>query len=474
MSKKRIFCLLSLLLCIGAVSALADSVWKNSFALGQPEEWYGSEEALRIAENVLLYQKNSGGWPKNEEMHEVLTEEQKAYLMQSKGDLSCLDNGATTTEMRYLAKVYSHVPDARYLEAFRRGLECLLEAQSLCGNGWPQYWPRRGGNSGKSYSNFITFNDNVVVNILRMLQDVMSNSGDFANITDESTRQKAKESFDKGMQCILECQIRTDDGALTVWCAQHDPETLLPAVARNYEMPSYSGAESAEILLFLMSLEQPSEAIVRAVEGGVRWYESHVLRDKALESFVNVSGEPDKRLVDAPGKRLWGRFVQIGGEMGQRTYEALFDYLERYGSTRTVEYQGNSYRYRDVDNARNSYDPTMAELPIYCPKSSEEGCSYRFAYSYNDAEPQVDANGVPMRTSLNTYDRTTYSFVGTWGEKVLTRYERWKRIHGTTVLHRVTEQKECVMTDAYNIGGQRVPAQYDGIRISKGKKTLMR
>ncbi len=27
--------------------------------------WFGTEEAKKVAENVLLYQRNIGGWPKN-------------------------------------------------------------------------------------------------------------------------------------------------------------------------------------------------------------------------------------------------------------------------------------------------------------------------------------------------------------------------------------------------------------------------
>ena len=75
---KRFFGIISFLfISIGSQTVFADSEWKNSFALGQQKEWYGSDEAIRIAENVLLYQKETGGWPKNEEMHEVLTESQK-------------------------------------------------------------------------------------------------------------------------------------------------------------------------------------------------------------------------------------------------------------------------------------------------------------------------------------------------------------------------------------------------------------
>ena len=450
-----------------SVAAQADSTWKNSYALNQSDEWYGSEEAVRIAENVLIYQRNSGGWPKNEEMHVVLTEEQKQAVIAKKNDLSCFDNGATTTEMRFLAKVYRKIPDSRYREAFNRGLNCILEAQSLCGSGWPQYWPKRGGSAGSSYSDFITFNDNLATNILLLMRDIIKDSGDFHDITDSVTRQKAQESFDKGLQCILDCQIRDDSGRLTVWCAQHDPATLLPAVARNYEMPSYSGCESANILTFLMSISNPSEAVKQAVEGGIRWFEENAIHDKALEDFINERGESDKRIVDAKGSRLWGRFVQIGGEIGRKTYDALFAYLDKHGSTRTYVVNEKVCKYSDADNARNSYDPSRADQPIYCPKSQDPGCAYRFAYNYNDTEPVADANGVMLPTSLNTYDRTTYSFVGTWGEKLVNAYKNWKNTvsddmtePGNTVVYTLEENQTFV-------SGTTI--RYDNITLTYGE-----
>lgn len=428
-SMKNIFLIITLC-CLFNITIKADSYWKNKFALGQTEEWYGSDEAVRVAENVLIYQRNSGGWPKNIEMHEELTSQQKEEIKNQKGELSCFDNGATTTEMRFLAKVYRHIPDSRYIEAFRKGLNCIIEAQSLCGSGWPQYWPRRGGSAGALYSNFITFNDNVMTNILEMLRDVFNDNGDFADIADAETRQQAQECFDKGVQCILDCQIRKDNGELAVWCAQHDPVTLLPAVGRNYEMPSYSGGESVNILTFLMSIDNPSEEVKQAIKSGVRWFDDNALEDKAIEEFINDAGEKDKRMIDAPGQRLWGRFVQIGGETGRRTYEALFEYLEKYGDTRTYNINGKTVKYRDVDNARNSYDPNMADQPICCPKNQDAGCAYRFAYNFNDTPPVEDENGVMLPTSLSTYDRTTYTFIDKWGQRLTGIYNAWLEKNG--------------------------------------------
>ena len=39
------------------------------------------------------------------------------------------------------------------------------------------------------------------------------------------------EAFDRGVDCILKCQIKTD-GKLTAWCAQHDEIDLSPRPAR--------------------------------------------------------------------------------------------------------------------------------------------------------------------------------------------------------------------------------------------------
>jgi pectinesterase len=46
----------------------------------RPESWYGSEEALRIAGNVLLYEREVRGWPKNTPMHLPLSEAEKQEL----------------------------------------------------------------------------------------------------------------------------------------------------------------------------------------------------------------------------------------------------------------------------------------------------------------------------------------------------------------------------------------------------------
>src|SRR5690606_13569324 len=120
---------------------------------------------------------------------------------------------------------------------------------------------------GDFYSRHITYNDDAMVNILKFLNEIFSNSKSFRSLNmDDVKKEKAKKAFDKGIDCILKTQIVVD-GEPTVWCAQHDEDTFAPAKARTYELPSFSGAESASIVMLLMDIENPSKEIVAAVEG---------------------------------------------------------------------------------------------------------------------------------------------------------------------------------------------------------------
>src|SRR5437867_1133925 len=89
-----------------------DSIpWKD--VLRQKPVWYSSDDAVRIADNVLIYQRDTGGWPKNINMARPLTERERNELIEGKRELdSTIDNSATYTQLAFLARVYS----ARKLE----------------------------------------------------------------------------------------------------------------------------------------------------------------------------------------------------------------------------------------------------------------------------------------------------------------------------------------------------------------------
>ena len=85
-----------------------DKSWR-SITERKEGSWFASEEAKAIAENVLLYQRDIGGWPKNIQMQNPLSDNEKQELMALKKDQHevTTDNGATIQEMLFLSKMYS-------------------------------------------------------------------------------------------------------------------------------------------------------------------------------------------------------------------------------------------------------------------------------------------------------------------------------------------------------------------------------
>src|SRR6056300_474123 len=120
-------------------SQIIDKSWKNIIN-NKEDAWFASKEAKEIAENVLLYQRNIGGWPKNIQMHQPVSKEKKAKLVQLKKSSrnATTDNGATYQEMLFLSKINQFQPDIKYKKAFLKGLDYLLKAQYDNG-GWPQF-----------------------------------------------------------------------------------------------------------------------------------------------------------------------------------------------------------------------------------------------------------------------------------------------------------------------------------------------
>lgn len=275
--------------------------WGNGI-LRQPATFYGSAEALRIAEAVLRYQSAEGGWPKNLDLTiDPGTPENLARLVDGKANT--IDNGGTTMPIRYLAQVNAAHPDPRYRAAVERGLDYLFRAQYPNG-GWPQFFPLREG----YYSN-ITFNDDAMVHVIELLRDVAHGQKEFAFV-DTGRREAAALAVRKGLDVILRTQIKVD-GKLAGWCAQYDPQTLSPAWARKYEPPSLSGGETVGIVRLLMTFDTTPQ-IAAAINGAVQWLEKAAVRNLRVEDFVNAEGQPDRRAVAAKGSpRIWARFYEL-------------------------------------------------------------------------------------------------------------------------------------------------------------------
>jgi PelA/Pel-15E family pectate lyase len=274
---------------------------------------YKSSDVSSIADNILLYQKTNGGWPKNYDMLAILTKEQRDALLISKAESSTtFDNGATHEQVEYLARAYALTRDPRHKDACLRGLDFILSAQYPNG-GWPQFFPDTSG-----YRKFITFNDDAMIGVMRVLFDITQGRKHFAFV-DAARRVRIQEAFEKGINAILKCQI-VENGTPTAWCQQHDHIDFRPQYARSYELPSTTGGESADVVLFLMEIPKPSSQIVAAIQHAVRWFEKSQIHGISVQEvkapraqFMFHSADFDRVVVEDPkAPPIWARFYELG------------------------------------------------------------------------------------------------------------------------------------------------------------------
>ena len=282
----------ALLVIAGAVSAQAAPIAPWGFYSQKPDDWFSSDKGREIIANVLSWQDVEGAWVKNQD------NTAKPFTGDIKELRGTFDNGATTPEIRFLSRAYRITEDQRCLDAVNKGLDLILKAQYPTG-GWPQSYP-----PDQQYHRFITFNDDAMTRLMMLLRDVTT-THDF-DFLDANRVAALKQSFQKGIQCILKCQIVVN-GKLTVWCAQHDDKDLRPQHGRTYELVSLSGAESSGILELLMSLDNPSPEVIRAVKSGTEWYAA-----SKVTGIRQIWVDGDKKAIeDEDAPPLWGRFYDI-------------------------------------------------------------------------------------------------------------------------------------------------------------------
>jgi PelA/Pel-15E family pectate lyase len=286
-------------------------------SINQPR--YQPTELTAIADNILLYQKDNGGWPKNYDMFAILTPAQKDSLIKVKPiPNTTFDNGTTYSHVACLADVYKVTKVEKYKESAQKGLDYIMAAQYDNG-GWPQYYPLEN-----NYSRHITYNDDVYAGIMKVLKDITDGKATY-DFVDANHRIKIKASYEKGLACILKTQIN-DNGKPTAWCQQHDEVTLQPAWARTFEPPSICNRESVEIVLLLMSITNPSKEIIESVQNAVTWFNASKIFGivvKTLPAPVMVTkfriSKTDKVVVKDPkAPPIWTRYYEL------KTHRPLF------------------------------------------------------------------------------------------------------------------------------------------------------
>lgn len=340
-----------------------------------PEAWYASAEALQIAHDIVTYQVPDGGWSKNINMAAGPRAPGNRYdtnnlnRFSAPGDfdapldpnwnyIATLDNDATWTQIRFLARVttallaaHREAEAAPFRASVERGVEYLLHAQYPNG-GWPQVWPLEG-----TYHDAITMNDDAMIHAVEILHKVADGAPDYAFLPKPLVK-RAQPAAQRGIGCLLRLQV-AEKGVKTVWADQYDALTLKPTSARNYEMAALTSSESVSIADFFMGLKDPTPAEAAAVRGAAAWFQKVEIygyrwgSGNYLADRLSLQG---RMLEKDPGAGpIWSRFYQIGtnlpifGDRNQKIYDNVneisrerrngYDWYNSQGVAMLAEYK---------------------------------------------------------------------------------------------------------------------------------------
>jgi len=291
--------LIGILFLLTAAGANAQDYGEWSALLGKNDAWFASDaQAITIGDLIVQYQLSDGGWRKGQD------------VTSGEWSKSTVDNDATTSQIIFLARLYKARNTAKYLTSLQKGIDLFLNNQYSNG-GFPQIFSASSG----SYHTHITFNDGAMVKIMDILLDASLQRNHFT-VIDNSRAAKAKTAVEKGVDVILNSQIVFTNGTKTAWCQQHDRNTLAPASARAYELPSVSGSESVGIVDFLKRYHtslgnNPRVDVVQAINAAVTWMTNVRIVGYKVEN-ITTDGAADRVLVSSSSSdTLWARFYEL-------------------------------------------------------------------------------------------------------------------------------------------------------------------
>lgn len=274
---------------------------------------YAADQVREIAENVLLHQRDNGGWPPNWDPARIIPDAERTEIERQRADKdTSLDNRTSYTHLTYLAHAYSHTGDERRLAGCLRGIEFLLAAETPRGL-WPHSYPSQRG-----YHPHITFMDDVTIGALRTVEKIGLGQPPFEFVP-QPLRERCQQAHERGRELLLALQVRDPEGRLTVWAGQYDEQTLLPCQGRTFEPPSLVSGESVGVVRYLMSTDRSDPKVQAAIDGAVEWFRRSAIRGLRIDRvpidplrFPNHTAKFDAiEVADPAAPPVWARFYDL-------------------------------------------------------------------------------------------------------------------------------------------------------------------
>lgn len=248
-----------------------------------------------VADLIVALQNEDGGFqvlPDNYEMS------QKETGLGSMKDVSSVYNGATTSELKYLAKyITANKPeDSKYQDAFVKGIKYLLTTQHDNGG-----WSMNPG-SGSGFNDNIEVGNKAMTEVLTLLSDIaILNNQDYVFARKAMNVDEIKSAVEKGNDFIVKSQI-SNNNKKSGWATQYDKSGNV-TMGHTYERESVSSYTTKDVIDYLMTIHNPSQDIKDAVESAYSWLKDVKIADKEQEVVKDTSMNNgfDVYLVDGSG-----------------------------------------------------------------------------------------------------------------------------------------------------------------------------
>ena len=249
------------------------------------------------ADTIVALQNEDGGFavlPDNFEMAQT-----GASLGSLKGT-SSIENGATTAELKYLAKyITENKPeDSKYQDAFIKGIKFLLSTQ-LDNGGWTMQ-----PNGGSGFNGNIEVGNSAMTEVLTLLSDIaVLNNQNYVFARKAMNVDAIKSAVEKGNDFIVASQI-SNNNKKAGWASQYDKAGKV-TMGRTYERASVSSYTTKAVVDYLMTIHNPSQAVKDAVESAYSWLKDVKIADKEQEVVKDTSMNNGFDVYFVDGNGTW-------------------------------------------------------------------------------------------------------------------------------------------------------------------------
>ncbi len=289
-------------------------------------------------------------------------------LIENKGTFQ---SGMFVSFLKLIIEQFLKTKESNLLLSIHKTIDYLLAISSEYDNGGiPLYFPKLDDDDWK-YN--ISIKNGNYINYLRTIELIL-NSDNLLQYIDLKLEQ-LKNAYKKSLNLLLKLQINVGQ-TKTIWSQYYDKNNLLPVGGNDNEPAGLCSLESAQILLYLMDFEIPTNNIKNAVIAGCEWFKIN-----------KVSG-----------------WIQV--------------------------FEKKSYDPNDKDNMTEQQ--TMLTPYNYTPFPDKMTMHSRY-YDFENLKPVFQENN--MTYTLETFNDMSVEYrnnefhMGMWGHYLLETYEEWNKIH---------------------------------------------